>query len=31
LLLVEIAKRYLLSSGRTYRHRVPIAVPAVDG
>lgn len=25
LLLVEIAKRYLLSSGRTYRHRVPIA------
>jgi Mg2+-importing ATPase len=25
LLLVEVAKRYLLSSARGYRHRLPIA------
>jgi Mg2+-importing ATPase len=31
LLLVEVAKRYLLGSGRTYRHRVPIAAPEVEG
>jgi Mg2+-importing ATPase len=30
LLLVEIAKRYLLSSARTHRHRVPIAAPEVQ-
>ena len=31
LLLVEIAKKYLLGSARKYRHRVPIATPKVEG
>jgi len=30
IILVEIAKRYLLGSSRKYRHRVPIASPTLE-